>query len=89
MKDTYCVMTFHSTYYALQFEKLLKENNLNVRLIPVPRQISTSCGIAGEISCADQLVIEKLCDENNLEYGAFHTIEKEVKKSWYRNLVKK
>jgi len=45
----YYVATFHSVSQALGFEKLLKENNLPVRLIPVPRVISHSCGMAAKL----------------------------------------
>jgi len=45
--EKYNIITFHSTYLALRFEKLLKSNKIYVKIIPVPRRISTSCGLAG------------------------------------------
>ncbi|WP_249168587.1 DUF3343 domain-containing protein [Alkaliphilus sp. B6464] len=89
LKERYCVITFHSTYQALRFEKILKENNCEVRLIPVPRQVSTSCGTAGEIPCNDKEIILRICRENYIDYGEFHCIEKEAKPSWYTKLIKR
>lgn len=41
----YCVVTFPSTHAAMQAEKHLK-GALPVQMIPTPRCISASCGIA-------------------------------------------
>ena len=43
-------MTFHSTHDALSFESLLKENNIEIKIIPVPRGISASCGLAARFN---------------------------------------
>ena len=89
MKDTYCVLTFHSTYHALQCEKLLQEEGIDIKLIPVPRKISTSCGTAGEVNCEDKNIILEICKNKNIEYSEFHYIDREVNLSWYKKLVKK
>lgn len=44
--EDYYVATFHSVSQALRFEKLLFSQGVTVRLIPVPRVLSSSCGIA-------------------------------------------
>lgn len=88
LKDTYCVLTFHSPYHALQCEKILKEEGFYIKLIPVPRKISTSCGTAGEVHCEDKNLILEICKRRNIEYDDFHCINKEVKQSWYKKLVR-
>jgi hypothetical protein len=47
MKDTevYHVILFDSVHHALRSEKLLKEMGIPHKLIPVPRHISSDCGI--------------------------------------------
>lgn len=42
----YCVATFPCLHDALECEKTLKELNFKFQLIPVPREISSSCGLA-------------------------------------------
>ena len=44
--ETYCVASFPSVSHALRFEKLMNSLQKPVKLIPVPRIISSSCGIA-------------------------------------------
>jgi hypothetical protein len=43
--ETYHVVVFKSVHHALRSEKLLKEAGVPHKLIPVPRHISTDCGI--------------------------------------------
>lgn len=49
-KELKLVITFHTTADAMAMEKCCKEANAPGRLIPVPRAISSGCGLAW---CAD------------------------------------
>jgi hypothetical protein len=40
------VITFPSTFWALKFEKICKEIGKPIKIVPVPREISSSCGIS-------------------------------------------
>ncbi len=40
------VAIFHSIHRVLKAEKLLKEAGVDFLLIPVPRQLSSDCGLA-------------------------------------------
>ncbi|WDC85360.1 DUF3343 domain-containing protein [Caloramator sp. mosi_1] len=42
----YIIVTFESTNFAIQAESVLKQLNLNVQIIPTPREITLSCGIS-------------------------------------------
>ena len=41
-----CVAIFHSVHRVMKAEKILKEQQLNILLIPAPRQLSADCGMA-------------------------------------------
>lgn len=41
-----CYITFHSVSDSLKFEKAVQQEALDVKLVPVPREISSSCGVA-------------------------------------------
>jgi hypothetical protein len=47
-----CVGTFHTTYAVLKAEKLLLGIGVPVSMIPVPRRISSNCGIAIRFDCS-------------------------------------
>ena len=40
------IVTFHTTSAAMAMEKYCKEENLPGRLIPVPREITSGCGMS-------------------------------------------
>ena len=47
------VITFPSVYHAFRAKKVLKEQGIEVELIPVPRELSESCdGLAARIASA-------------------------------------
>lgn len=41
----YCVLLFQSVSQALLAEKVLKREGLPHKVVPVPRQISSDCGV--------------------------------------------
>lgn len=45
-KELKLIVTFHTTADAMAMEKACKELNAPGRLIPVPRVISSGCGLA-------------------------------------------
>ena len=50
------VVTFETTTQAIAMERECKKNKFTGRLIPVPREISASCGLAGSLR-SERLVI--------------------------------
>ena len=44
-KTSYDVILFKSVSYALKAEKILKQEKLPHKLIPVPKHISSDCGV--------------------------------------------
>lgn len=89
MDDFYCVVTFHTTQGALAFENMFKETSFSIKLMPVPRQISSSCGLSARVSCKEKENILKICKDNELEIDDFHKIVKKKEKSWFLNHIKK
>ncbi|OWZ84961.1 DUF3343 domain-containing protein [Natranaerobius trueperi] len=65
----FLVITFPTTHNALHFEKILKKNNIKGKLIPVPRKLSSNCGLCGRIDNDKDLdLILTLCKENNITF---------------------
>jgi len=67
MKENYIITTFYSTHLALKFENLLKKNDLTIKIIPVPRQISASCGLAGRALSKDYDKVVKLIEDTSFD----------------------
>jgi hypothetical protein len=49
-EQRYIVFLFPSVSYALKAEKILKEAGIVHKLIPVPRHISSDCGVCLRIT---------------------------------------
>ncbi|WP_457755511.1 DUF3343 domain-containing protein, partial [Thermodesulfatator indicus] len=43
------ILLFPSIHYVLKAEKILKKEGVNLDLVPVPKEISSDCGMALEI----------------------------------------
>ncbi|MBQ3404022.1 MAG: DUF3343 domain-containing protein [Oscillospiraceae bacterium] len=74
LSSNYYVLTFDSTHDAISSEKLLKEL-LPIKVVPTPRVISASCGIA--IRVEEELFekLKALLDEGRLsgnDYKLYH-----------------
>lgn len=84
----YTVITFHSISEALNFEKVMQAQGLNVRLIPVPREISSSCGMAAKLALEDQKKVLNLAEEKNLIWDGVYVLKEKPKKKSLFNLLK-
>jgi len=61
---SYYVMLFKAVSYALKAEKILKAEQLPHKLIPVPKQISSDCGICLRFEEKHRTAIENsLCNK--------------------------
>ncbi|MBP7342728.1 MAG: DUF3343 domain-containing protein [Smithellaceae bacterium] len=52
--ETHAVILFESVSHALHAEKLLKAAGVKCKLIPVPRHLSSDCGVCLRIDGADR-----------------------------------
>jgi len=76
----YYVATFYSTNYALKCEKILKQSFINVKLIPVPRQVSSNCGLAARMDGEALKAFRGLCQEGSIEAENLYSVVKDGKK---------
>lgn len=52
--DKYQVLLFESVSYTLKTEKILKKEKIPFKLIPIPRNISSDCGMCIRFSPGDK-----------------------------------
>lgn len=70
--DKYKLFTFHSTHHAMLMEKVLKENGYGVRLIPIPRNLSASCGLAARVSLSEFEAANELVKSSGVDVAAVY-----------------
>lgn len=70
----YGVMVFHSTSWALRAEKLAREGGFEVKLIPIPRHISSDCGTALRFRWEDREALLALLENKGVKVEGIHKI---------------
>jgi len=70
----YAVILVHSTSYALRAEKVLKQAGISCKLIPVPRHLSSECGVCVRIERADQEAAFQVLRTARVEMERVHDI---------------
>lgn len=60
------VVTFHTTAAAMAFEKKCKAAALDGKLAPIPRTLSSDCGIAWICDTAEKERILQLCENTDV-----------------------
>ncbi|QEK13442.1 DUF3343 domain-containing protein [Crassaminicella thermophila] len=77
MKEYIAVFFTHSG--AIKFNRKAKKNNIHCELMPVPRKLSSNCGIGAKFSYEDDIAniideeIEKIFKVNDKEYILVYT----------------
>lgn len=70
----YAVIIVYSTSQALQIEKLLLGEGITCKLIPVPRQISTNCGVCVRIHRRDREMVLKAITGTQIQIEGIHDV---------------
>ena len=84
--DKCIVISFNTTTDAMAFEKFCLENNYKGKLISVPKEIDSGCGLAWEIKIEngndeDKLdEVKDMVSKNNLKCDKIVVFEKNKKK---------
>jgi hypothetical protein len=79
--DPRCAAVMEAIHYVIKGEKILKGAGVSIDVIPVPREISSDCGMALEFSCQDRSRVEKLLlDEGVTIVGIYALREGEYSK---------
>jgi hypothetical protein len=62
-----CILILQSVHQVMRAEKILKGTGIKVDLIPVPREISSDCGVAVELSMDLKDAVLQVLEENRLQ----------------------
>ena len=70
----YAVAIVYSTSHALRIERLLQEQGIPCKLIPVPRHISSDCGVCVRVRRADVEAVRRTIAEAGIEIQGVHDV---------------
>ena len=70
-----CLATFKTTSAALMFERTCRSSGIEARIAPVPRKLSSSCGLACEFPCGLKEKVEEIANGKKIQVAGYHEIE--------------
>ncbi len=73
-EEQYAVVLVYSTSYALRAEKVLASARITCKLIPVPRHLSSDCGVCVRVRRGDLQATREVLDEAKLEIEGVYDI---------------
>jgi hypothetical protein len=62
---------------ALLFERACRKAGMKAHIVPVPRKLSSSCGLACDFPCESRAEVEELVKEKNIEPAGIYEMENE------------
>jgi hypothetical protein len=76
MNDERCAAILEAIHYVIKGEKILKGAGLTIDVIPVPREISSDCGMALEFSCRERDRVEQLLGGEDISVVGIYALRK-------------
>ena len=71
----HAVILVYSTSYAIRAEKILYQAGITSKLIPVPRYLSSNCGVCLRIARADKEAAQKALKAAKMEIEGVYDLE--------------
>lgn len=75
IREKYAVILVYSTSYAIRAEKILYQAGVSSKLIPVPRHLSSNCGVCVRIERTDVEAARQALENTNMETEGIHDLE--------------
>ena len=73
-REKYTVILVHSTSYAIRAERVLNMAGIPSKLIPVPRHLSSDCGVCVRIDRENQEAALQALESAGVETIGIHEI---------------
>jgi hypothetical protein len=72
MSETMKVLLVYSTSHAIRIEKILNKQGIECKLVPVPRQLSSDCGICVRFRSSEEEKVAAAVREADIETAGIH-----------------
>ena len=57
------------------FERTCRASGIQARIAPVPRKLSSSCGLACEFPCDKRVEVEEIANGKKIQVAGYYDIE--------------
>ena len=66
-REEFLIFAAESTQLVIKAEKILKEVGIECRIIPLPKEIDASCGLAIRTELQNLEKVQKIFEENEMD----------------------
>ena len=66
-EEKFLLLAADSTHLIIKSEKLLKENGIECRIIPLPSEVKATCGLSIRMEFENKNKVEELLKSNGIE----------------------
>ena len=73
-ESIYGVVIFHTNSAVLRAEKILLREGLTIKLIPVPRHLSSDCGIALRFNLSVETNVREILEATGVAIDSIHSL---------------
>jgi hypothetical protein len=73
-ESAYGVALFHTNSAVLRAEKIMLREGFKIKLIPVPRDLSSECGIALRFDRIDEPRIREILETSGVSFESIHSL---------------
>ena len=70
----FSVILFHSNNHSIRMSNILKKKDIDHKMIPVPRHLSSDCGYCVRLKSSDREIVMTIIEENNVEFDKIEDI---------------
>lgn len=74
MCSEFYLLTFNSTHEAMDVEVRLKENDISNKIIPLPTQISASCGLSIKVIATQKEKLYTYLNTNTIGFNGIYFV---------------
>lgn len=85
--NDYYIAVFDSTHHALMFEKVIRDKGFKISIMPVPREITASCGLSARLDADEIDSIKAVAEEENLKVAGYYRAETQNGKKTYHKSI--
>jgi hypothetical protein len=74
MNNQFLVILVDSTSHALRIEQILVRNEIPCKMIPVPRYLSSDCGVCVRIDAGDWQRVKEMLEKQKAVFREVHDL---------------
>ncbi|HLS52678.1 MAG TPA: DUF3343 domain-containing protein [Tissierellaceae bacterium] len=86
-REEYGLITFKTTHFALEAERLFKNEHITCKTIPTPREVSHSCGLSLLFMMDDLARVQAIIDKGQITIDGLFGYTKVNHKNLFERLI--